>query len=259
MPIEFANLLFGGRCNLSCPACIGRRLPLEARRSTLDLFPPPGLDRFLARLREEGVRELSLSGTSTDPLLYRHQARLIERLRAELPGVRLSLHSNGVLALAELALLRRYDRATISIPSFDPDRYRLLTGRGRRPPELERLVAEAGIPIKLSVLCVEENLAELPAIADRCQALGLRRLVLRRQDGDRTPGWDAAILRVLGPTSLRGEHGGNPVHDRGGLEITLWDFSRSTLGCLNLLPSGRITAEYALTRAYQREVADAAH
>jgi molybdenum cofactor biosynthesis enzyme MoaA len=249
--VDFANLLLGGRCNLRCPACIGQRLPAEERRSTLDSFPPPGLDRFLEELRAHGVRELSLSGTSTDPLLYRHHGALLGRLRAELPGVRLSLHTNGVLALAELPLVRRYDRATVSIPSFDPRPYRRLTGSSRRPPDLARLVAAAGIPIKLSVLCVEENLPELPAIARRCQAIGIRRLVLRRPYGERAPGWEARIRGVLGIETLtcRGVHGGNLVYDRGGLELTLWDFGRATLGCLSLLPSGAITSEYLLVRA----------
>ena len=42
---------------------------------------------------------------------------------------------------------------------------------------------------------------------------------------------------------------GNPVYRLGALEVTVWDFARARLRCLNLFPDGSITEEYELARS----------
>jgi len=121
---RFANILLTGSCNQRCPHCIGRVLAARALPDNLDRFPLLNLEPFLDLLVQEGIQEISLTGTNTDPQLYPHEAALLDRLRDRLPGVRLSLHTNGRLALAKIDVFNRYDRATISIPSFRPETIR---------------------------------------------------------------------------------------------------------------------------------------
>jgi molybdenum cofactor biosynthesis enzyme MoaA len=244
---DFANILLSGRCNLRCPACIGAALAGRPRPDNLQLFPLRGLDDFLARLRAAEVRQISLSGTNTDPLLYRHQAALLALLRERLPGVQVALHTNGQLALRQLATFNLYDRVTISVPSLERETYARMTG-GARPLPLARLVRAAHVPLKISILLGEENIAEVPSLIARCRALGLRRVVLRLRYGEQR---DWGLFAGLTPRRI---FGGNPVYDLDGLEVTLWDFSRAgaALRCLNLFSDGEIGVHYELARHVPR-------
>lgn len=237
---EFAQILLAGRCNLRCPACIGRGLPPSMTVPSLDRFPLPGLSRFVGELRAAGVTEVSLTGSNAEPQLYPYQAELLAYLRRRIPGVRVSLHTNGTLALARPAIFNLYDRASISLPSFEPETYARLTGGGR-PIDLARITLMARIPLKISTLIAHENRHEIPGIIERCRALGLRRLVLRWPNGNRRrddlfPG--RAPVRTFG---------GNPVYDLQGMEVTVWSFDQSSIRCLNLLSDGSLVAEYQLS------------
>ena len=237
---RFANILFSGPCNLRCPDCIGRRL--VPRPDNLDRFPLAGLDRFCGLLRRLGVTQVTLTGTNTDPQLYRHEAALIAALRARVPGARLNLHTNGVLALRRIETFNRYDRACISLPSFEPDTCRRMTGSARVLP-LARILAAARIPVKISTLVTEHNVAEVPSIVARCRALGIRRMALRRRHGD-----PRRYPLLAGHRPVR-RFAGNPVFDVDGIEVTVWDFGATTLDCLNLLSDGTISGAYLLERA----------
>jgi hypothetical protein len=214
-------------------------LPARLRLPTLDRFPLPGLDHLCDMLAASGVRQVSLTGTTTDPLLYRHSEALLAHLRSAVPRVQVSLHTNGHLALARIDTFNRYDRATVSLPSFAPDTCRLMTGSSR-VVDLPGILERARIPIKVSILGTDHNRSQILAMLDRCTELGVRRAVLRRLWGDTRP-W--ALLP--GATQV-GSFVGNPVYQVGPLEVTVWSFSRSTLRCLNLFPDGSISTSYEL-------------
>jgi cyclic pyranopterin phosphate synthase len=235
---DFANLLFGGPCNLACPDCIGRA-PGSRWPDSLGAWPPPGLGAFLDRLRAEGVRELAFSGVNTDPLLYRPLGALIDLLRRALPGVRLSVHTNGVLALRRRRVLGRIDRLSLSLPSFRPETCRRMTGSAR-VLDLAAILEAVEVPIKVSVLMTEHNRQELPDLLARLAAMGIRRAVLRRRVGARDEPEPLPGLRPIG------QFGGNPVYDLDGLELSVWDFERTRLACLNLMPDGGLLESYRL-------------
>ncbi|MFH1810731.1 MAG: radical SAM protein [Pseudomonadota bacterium] len=234
----FANILFSGRCNLRCPDCIGRQLG-PRRPDNLGLFPPRNLAAFCAVLVREGVRELSLTGSNTDPMLYRHQEALVHTLRRRIPGVRLSLHTNGQLALSHLALFHLYDRAAVSVPSLEFDTYRAMTGGGRLF-DLGDLLLASRIPIKVSVLVTHRNLDEIPRLLAGLQQLGVRRAVLRRCLGMPLPD------TLLPQRTPHHTFAANPVYDLDGMEVTDWRFETTTLRCFNLFSDGSMAGDYLL-------------
>lgn len=238
---DFANILLSGRCNLNCPCCIGHSLKQQSMPDNLNLFPLKGLDDFIDAIRHHGVTQVSLTGTNTEPQLYRFEVELLGYLREKISGVQVSLHTNGTLVLQKIGLFNLYDRATLSLPSFDPETYRTMTGSAR-VPDLEEIMRQSKIPLKISTLITEHNSAQVPFITSRCRSLGIRRMVLRKLYGETRP-WDP--FPHLQPVRYFGK---NPVYDIDGMEITVWDFSRSELRCLNLFSDGSISREYELTR-----------
>ena len=238
---DLANILFAGPCNQRCPYCIGQQLDPALNRDNLDEFPLRNLGAFVALLRRHRVPQIVLTGTTTDPQLYRYEARLLRWLRARVPGAQISLHTNGQLALARIDVFNRYDRATVSFPSFDPHTFEKMTGT-RRIPNLAAIVHQARIPVKVSCIINEHNAGQVAGFLARCHEIGVRRLVFRQLYGD-TRRWE--ILSHLTPVA---SYRHNPVYDYHGMEVTYWNFGHTTSTSLNLFSDGSISDEYLLTR-----------
>jgi molybdenum cofactor biosynthesis enzyme MoaA len=239
---DFANILFAGPCNLRCPTCIGKQIDPALNRDNLDKFPPRNIETFVALLRRHGVRQIVLTGTTTDPQLYRHEARLVLWLREQLPEARLSLHTNGQLALKKTDTFNLYDRVALSLPSFDHAVYEKMTGSSH-VPDLAAIVQAARVPVKVSCVIDEHNVGRLDVFLARCCEIGIRRVVLRQLYGD-TRRWRL-------PSHLRrvGEYRHNPVYDYAGMEVTYWRFDATASTSLNLFSDGTISDKYLLTLA----------
>lgn len=240
---DFANILFAGPCNARCYFCIGRQIDPRLSLNNLREFPPRNLDRFLDQIAEHAIEQIVLTGTNTDPQLYRHEARLLDHLRERLRAdSQISLHTNGRLALKKIDVLNHYDRVCISFPTFDPITYEQMMGV-RGVPDLAQIVDRAQIPVKVSCVIDEHNLHELPQFLARCHTIGVKRVVLRRLYGD-TREWllPADLL-------LRGDYRGNPVYDFDGMEVTAWNFDHCDCTSLNLFSNGTISEEYLLVKA----------
>jgi MoaA/NifB/PqqE/SkfB family radical SAM enzyme len=247
--VDFANILFGGRCNARCPYCIGKQIDPSLNRDNLALYPPRNLDRFLSLILEHQVRQVVLTGTNTDPQLYRHEGRLLAYLRRALPaGTAFSLHTNGRLALGKMALINAYDRVAISIPSFDADVYERMMGVSG-VPDLGAILSRAKVPVKVSCVVTDDNRGDVPRFLEECHSLGVRRLVLRKLMGEGRSWHDLIRLEDVGP-AFRGIYRGNPVYAWGDMEVTLWDFGRTEIRSLNLFSSGTISTAYLLTEAH---------
>ena len=239
---DFANILFAGRCNRFCPFCIGLSLPESVNADNLDLYPPRGLDAFIAAVNREEIEQIVFTGTVTDPQLYRHEARLLAHLRERLHGrARFSVHTNGVLALKKMEVFNLYDRACISFPSFEPAVYERMMG-SRRVPDLSGILRAAKIPVKVSCVINEHNAEGMDGFLAECRRIGVRRLVVRKLHGE-TRAWP--ILRDLPVT---GSFRGNPILDYEGMEVTYWDFDESSCRSINLFADGTLGTSYLLTR-----------
>lgn len=247
---DFANLLFSGPCNARCTFCIGQQIESELQPNNLNTYPPQNLDTFLALIRKHDIRQVVFSGSNTDPQLYRYQERLLAYLRKELaPEVMISLHTNGLQALRRMSVFNLYDRAVISVPSFQHRTYQQMMGR-HQPPDLKAILKISDIPVKVSCVISRENLDEIPAFTSYCARMGVHRLVLRKLFAE-TKNWDELLPGLI--TDPRFTHHGsyrdNPVYIFEGMEVTLWDFNHTSSHSLNLFSSGWISDRYLLQEA----------
>lgn len=255
---DFANILFAGPCNARCPFCIGRQIDPRLSVNNLHEFPPRHLDRFIEMILAHAIKQVVFTGTTTDPQLYRHEARLLDYLRRQLPGdTHYSLHTNGRLALKKLETFNQYDRACLSFPTFNPITYFKMMGV-RGVPDLAQIVHRAQIPIKVSCVINDHNRPELPNFLDRCQAIGLKRLVFRQLYGDthalpvvaRIAHSERSTAQLKNELSPCGEYRGNPVYDYRGMEVTYWNFAQCDCQSINLFSDGTISAEYLLAKTH---------
>jgi MoaA/NifB/PqqE/SkfB family radical SAM enzyme len=241
--IDFGNILFGGPCNRRCPDCIAHRLPSRVNRSNLDEFPLRNIDEFICAVNRYGIRRVILTATNTDPQLYCCESELLEMLRERIQtGAEYALHTNGVLALQKMPILRKYDKVTISVPSFIPETYALLMGVPDIP-DIARIVEQAGIPVKLSMLLSEENVSEIPQYIRFCAEIGVKRVVLRRRYGETR---EREILKEIQPLRF---YRNNPVYNIEGVEVTYWIFETTTSTSLNLYADGTLSTSYLLAQS----------
>lgn len=237
--VDFANVLFAGPCNRFCPFCIGKEVPPHVNTENLSVFPPRNWQRFVEEVRRLEIREIVFTGTTTDPHLYQHEEKLIERVRGDLPAVKLSIHTNGALSLKKISAFNAYDRACISLPTFDRDTYRKMMGVSQIP-DLETILGRAKIPVKVSCVINEHNAHEVDDFLDRLAELGVKRAVVRRLFGD------GREWKILQHREAIGHYRGNPTYEINGMEVTWWNFDTTTSRSINLFADGTIGSSYLL-------------
>lgn len=242
---DFANILFAGPCNRFCPFCIGKQVPDSANAYNLDIFPPRNWQSFVREVNDREIGEVVFTGTTTDPHLYAYEEELIALARRDMPGIRLSIHTNGALSLRKMRVFNMYDRACISLPTFDKQTYAHMMGSSK-VPDLTGILAAAKIPVKVSCVVNEHNAHQADEFLQQLAALGLKRAVLRRLFGDRR---EFPVLHRHAPASY---YRGNPVYNINGMEVTYWNFDTTSSRSINLFADGTIGLDYLLVHEFDR-------
>ncbi len=158
------------RCNLKCIYCHheGEVMPKGE-------IPDEMVVSVARAAAELGVRSLKFTGG--EPLLRKNLAGLISQMPQDLD---ISLTTNGVFLAEQAESLARagLDRVNVSLDSLNPETYCAITGG--KAGDLERVLAgidaarEAGlVPIKLNVVVLKKNEAEIPELIDFCRRKGL--------------------------------------------------------------------------------------
>jgi cyclic pyranopterin phosphate synthase len=167
------------RCNLKCIYCHH-----EGEVKPNGEIPDEMVTSVVRAAAELGVRSLKLTGG--EPLLRKNLAGLIAQMPPEL---NISLTTNGIYLAEQAFDLARagLDRVNVSLDSLDPEKYRAIT-RGRMG-DLEKVLdgidaaIDAGLlPIKLNVVVLKENEAEIPALIDFCRKRGLIAQLIQLMD-----------------------------------------------------------------------------
>lgn len=240
----FGNIHLSGPCNRACYFCIGQHMMALDPLDNLGVWPLRSFSRFVADCRARNVREVNLTGSNTDPLLYRHHSELHAALRAELPGSVVGMRTNGALATQHPEVWRLYDKASVSVTSLNPELYRATMGHGS-PPDIAAILAlKPGMPVKLNVvLCPEtvrsgDILRTLDALADA----GVRTVNLREPYGQPHIGTPL--------TNPVGERFGMPRYAWRGMDVTYWDVHYVEVESVNLYANGTVSETYPITRGH---------
>lgn len=169
-------------CNLSCPSC--RKGPMVAgkqRQATLRRMLRGFILPFL-----KDTTQLVLSGDG-DPFASNHYRDVIKATAVENPGLRIGLHTNGVLcddrAWDDLALDGRVESVEVSIDAALPETYAIVrrggdfARLGRNIRMLGRRRAAGGIgSLELSFVVQAANFREIPAFIALGKEIGADRI-----------------------------------------------------------------------------------
>jgi len=229
---DYASILFSGKCNARCPTCIGNQPEYLGTPQNLNSRQLRGLEEFLEKVSSEDIRYISLSGVNADPQQYQFELELIDRLRKEVPQATLSLHTNGRLALQKSREFNLYDRATLSFPSFNDETYKKVMGV--KSIDIQEIIRRTRIPIKLSMLLTEHNQGEIEDYVRQIKELGINRMAIRKLVGREDE------FKIFEGVKPKKQIFGNPVYEIDGVEVTVWDYTKSIVRGLYLFPDGSL-------------------
>lgn len=247
----FANIHLSGPCNRACPFCIGQHMMSLDPYNNLDTWPLQNFDEFIRQCKEKNVSEVNITGTNTDPLLFTHTMELREALDNAFPDLLFGLRTNGVLALARPDLWALYDKASITVCSFNADVYKKMMGRGKAPDIAKILKqSEHMKSVKLNVVLGPENTAGRTHSDDAdvyntlriASELGVKRVNLREPYGQPHVGDPLQGRYEQIKTTL-----GMPTYQFGNTEVTWWDVHYVEVESVNLYASGKVSVTYPIT------------
>jgi molybdenum cofactor biosynthesis enzyme MoaA len=253
-----SNIHFSGPCNLDCYYCIGQFMPHLENYNSLNTAPEDmaGLDRFIEEVTKRGISEVTLTGTNTDPLLYKHIPALAKYLRERIPDLRLGIVTNGQTfpknmswlsappTYGEQALAHTFQRVVLSVPTFDPDLYRQIEGGGKPPGVWQWRTALWHTTFEVNVILLPEVLPGLWRTVAELINARVPRVNLREPYGFQRAG--NPMMPALPDKHLFGQ----PQYSMGTTVLTYWDVYRVQIQSVNLFANGRVTTDYAVTRGY---------
>lgn len=250
----FGNVHLSGPCNRSCYFCIGQHMMALDSYNNLKKWPLENVDAFVDECIKKRIAEVNVTGTNTDPLLYAHTQELAKYLRNRLgPETRLGVRTNGALVLGHLDVWRHYDKASVTVCSFDRSIYNKMMGPGE-PPDLAAILAESGhmSDVKVNVVLGPENADDVFETIVRCIDLGIKKINLREPYGQPHVGdpMKKIGLRRGGFTLGMPTY---PVADgrHGHLaNVTYWDVHYVEVESVNLYANGIISTTYPITKGH---------
>ncbi len=228
--------------------------------NNLDTWPLLGIDKFISDCNERGVKEVFVTGTNTDPLLYKHTYELTHKLRSELKtkDVKIGIRTNGALWNSHNPMYL-YDCGSITICSFDKWIYNKMMGGVSYPPDIASIVYTCREsfrweePPKVNVVLGPENCGlTLRASGDilntifRCNYAGVKRINLREPYGQPFVGNPLTLFDHLRIDDVYGM----PTYDFCGTHVTYWDVHYCEVESVNLYANGRVSHDYPITRGH---------
>lgn len=260
-PFSFANINLLGRCNADCFFCLGKDIEKElAPHDCLhtDWGDWKGLDIFLDRCRDIGIRKLYLTGQNTDPLLYGPLASLIDSLQRESFDV--GIRTNGYEALAKMPAINLCrEEIGYSVHTLSPVTSKMVLGR-KDVPDWGSILDQTVPPVRVSIVLNRCNESEFWSLARYLAKFPKVRYVqVRRVSTDTRAEYlapdVAAYERVYTQVrsifeinrTLWGDADEFLIH---GKPFVFWRTVRTTVNSINYFTDGTISDEYFIVEGY---------
>lgn len=244
----FGNIHLSGNCNRSCYFCIGQYMMSLDKYNVHDKFPLDGLDEFVKQCKAKGITEVNITGTNTDPMLYKHTQKLKDYLLQHIPNLFFKIRTNAVSSNYDL--LKLYDGGSITICSFDKDIYRKMMGQGA-PPNLDKLLDHVShwTDLKINIVLGIENVenGDVLKTIEKLVSYGIPKINLREPYGQ--PHVGNPISSLQSTLTIFG----NPTYIIENTSITYWDVHYTEVESINLYANGIVSDTYPITKGHDPE------
>jgi len=239
--ITHAQILLHGDCNYNCIGCIGKSAMYKNLPSNINKYPLPGFTNFMEMVNRIGIKNIAVSGIYAEPLIYDKIDELVDDIRKEAQqDVIITLHTNGSRALSRIKTINKFDKVTYNPVSMGKSRKRTITGNSYEIP-WNRIVEETEIPAKVAFTTIRSIRGREKIELEMAKSVGFKRAVIRLAYGEEIKSlYNLLSLKPIGRVN------GNVVTEYKGMEVTIWDYTMSTINCLYLFPDGVIRDNFIL-------------
>jgi len=243
----FGNIHLSGPCNRACYFCIGQHMMALDPLNNLDTWPLENIDLFVDECREHGITEINVTGSNTDPLLYKRTHQLRAYLDKTIPNLRLGLRTNGAVIRPDI--WQFYDKGSISITSLNKELYRKTMGCGT-PPNIRRILEiNKGKDIKVNIVLCPETV-ETGDVLDtiyRLARMGIQTINVREpygqpHIGNPLEGVLSEIDSVYGMTTYG--------LIKSFTTVTYWDVHYVEVESVNLYANGEVSTTYPVSKGH---------
>lgn len=253
----FGNIHLSGPCNRSCYFCIGQHMMSLDPLNVLATWPLEGIEKFVRECRRRKIKEVYLTGSNTEPLLYQHLGKLVRYLRQEIPGVHLGIRSNGVLAPEKMYEWLLFDEASITVCSTSTEINQQMMGGP--PPDLKeivRLCRDQLMQMTINITLGPENKTDIHYTLDDILNLdywwkwiNLREPYGQPRVGNPLEGWTKAGTIYGMPYYLVDTDLNDPLAATG-MRVTYWDVHYVRVKSVNLYANGHISTDYSVSKGH---------
>lgn len=246
----FANIHFSGKCNRNCYFCIGQFMQALEPFNNLNKENLDGFDDFIIKCKEYKITEVALTGSNTDPLLYRFIPSLKDKLGRSLDLQMFRITTNGVKVLNNLETWNLFDFASITFCSFDETINQKMMGGV--PVNIREIIKQTKFDFRINILLSSYNIInnDLMATIDKLIDAGTKKINLREPYGQ--PNMRSSLNKFLQKNKLTFTHKilGNDALTYRGCEICYWDVHYTEVESVNLYANGRVSNDYPITRGH---------
>jgi hypothetical protein len=215
--------------------------------NNLDTFPLKNLDGFVKECLKHSVEEINVTGSNTDPLLYKHMFRLKQYLLQHIPNLRFGIRCNGVLALQRFDVWSLFDKGSISITTMNPELYIKTMGQGNVPDIAKIVDLSPFNSIKANVVLCPETVSggDIFNTIEMLIDCGIKTINLREPYGQPHIG-----NPIRGAYCRVEDVFGMPCYVTRGTTITYWDVHYVEVESVNLYANGTVSTTYPITKGH---------
>ena len=246
----FANIHFSGKCNRNCYFCIGQFMQALEPFNNLRTEDLDGFEEFISKCQERKITEVALTGSNTDPLLYKFIPQLKEKLINRLQLDMFRVTTNGVKVLNNLEAWNLFDFASITFCSFNREiNHKMMGGE---PVDIKNIIANTSFDFRINILLSTLNICsnDLMSTIDKLIDCGTKRINLREPYGQ--PNMRLLLCSFLKQNNLEFTYKilGNDALRYRDCEICYWDVHFTEVESVNLYANGRVSDDYPITRGH---------
>lgn len=246
----FANIHFSGKCNRNCYFCIGQFMQALEPFNNLNKENLDGFDDFITKCKEYKITEVALTGSNTDPLLYRFIPSLKDKLQKNLDLQMFRITTNGVRVLNNIDTWKLFDFASITFCSFETKINQEMMGG--EPVDIEKIIKNTPFDFRINILLSTKNICnnDLMLTIDKLIEAGTIKINLREPYGQ--PNMSKALNLFFKQNNLEFSHKilGNDALIYKGCEICYWNVHYTEVESVNLYSNGKVSDDYPITRGH---------
>jgi MoaA/NifB/PqqE/SkfB family radical SAM enzyme len=259
----FANINLLGKCNFDCRWCLGKDISDFSNFNCLNTHFSKWIqfDKFIERVKENGIKQIYITGQNTDSLCYPHLEELIDFLKKS--DFYVGIRTNGLLAPRNIHVINKCttclgDAVSFSVLSRDKAIHKKIVGH-ENIPDWENIFPQITVPMRVAIVIDRYNVSEFFTLVNWLSKFkNIKYVQVRRISTDTRYDefkediqlYDTLLSDVNSCKRKIKEYETATSYDIDGVECSFWKTIQTTANSMNYYCNGVISDDYFIIEGY---------